>query len=120
MNTTYYSGQAAIYTPRATRSVNVGRRDCLMCYGDRISVRVEMGNKTVMSYETKVVADMTDLTGDLRRRGKNLRGLAVAYIRNHDKGWTKEQRIMFYPDKKYAPTKRVTAVQVPMFFPWEL
>ena len=123
MNTTYYSSStsgAPIYTSRTVRRVAVGRSDSLMSYGDRISVRVVAGSQRVMEYETRQVADMTDLTGDLRRRAKGMKGLVVVYIRNHDRGWTRERRIMLYSQRKRTPTQRPEAVQVPMFFPWEL
>ena len=123
MNSTYYtssSSGAHIYTSRSVRRVAVGRTDSLMSYGDKISVRVVAGGQRVMEYETKQVADMTDLTGDLRRRAKGMQGLIVVYIRNHDRGWTRERRIMLYPQKKRTPAQRPEAVQVPMFFPWEL
>ena len=117
---TTHSTQTPVYTSRAPRCVTVGRPDTAMSYGDRMTVRVVMGNSTLMEYETRNVADMTDLTGDLRRRAHGRRGLATVYIRNHDRGWTRERRMMLYPERKFAPTRRVEAVQVPMFFPWEL
>lgn len=123
MNSTYYtssSSGAPIYTSRTVRRVAVGRTDSLMSYGDKISVRVVAGGQRIMEYETRQVADMTDLTGDLRRRAKGMKGLAVVYIRNHDRGWTRERRIMLYPQRKHTPAQRPEAVQVPMFFPWEL
>lgn len=123
MNSTYYtssSSAAPIYTPRTIRRVPVGRSDSLMSYGDRMSVRVMMADRHTMQYETTQAADMTDLIGDLRRRAKGLRGLAVVYVRNHDRGWTRERRIMLYPQRKKTPAQRPEAVQVPMFFPWEL
>ena len=91
-----------------------------MSYGDRMSLRVMIDGQTAMQYETCQVADMTDLIGDLRRRARGMRGLAVVFVRNHDRGWTRERRIMLYPTKKHAPTRRRSAVQVPMFFPWEI
>ncbi len=123
MNNSYYISSTSgtpIYTSRTVRRVAVGRTDSLMSYGDRISVRVIAGDQRVMEYETRQVADMTDLTGDLRRRAKGIRGLVVVYIRNHDRGWTREHRIKLYPQGKYSPASRPEAVQVPMFFPWEL
>ncbi len=123
MNNSYYISSTSgtpIYTSRTVRRVAVGRTDSLMSYGDRISVRVIAGDQRVMEYETRQVADMTDLTGDLRRRAKGIRGLVVVYIRNHDRGWTREHRIKLYPQRKYSPASRPEAVQVPMFFPWEL
>lgn len=123
MNSTHYISSTSgtpIYTSRTVRRVAVGRTDSLMSYGDRISVRVVAGYQRVMEYETRQVADMTDLTGDLRRRAKGMTGLVVVYIRNHDRGWTRERRIMLYPQRKHNPAKRPEAVQVPMFFPWEL
>ncbi|MDE5997463.1 MAG: hypothetical protein K2G77_04535 [Muribaculaceae bacterium] len=123
MNSTYYTSStsgAPIYTSRTVRRVAVGRADSLMSYGDRISIRVVAGDQRVMEYETRQVADMTDLTGDLRRRAKGIRGLVIVYIRNHDRGWARERRIMLYPQRKHAPAQRPEAVQVPMFFPWEL
>ena len=123
MNSIYYtssSSGAPIYTSRTVRRVAVGRTDSLMSYGDRISVSVVAGGQRVMEYETHQAADMTDLTGDFRRRAKGMKGLVVVYIRNHDRGWTRERRIMLYPQKKHTPAKRPEAVQVPMFFPWEL
>ncbi|MDE6637740.1 MAG: hypothetical protein K2K32_05845 [Muribaculaceae bacterium] len=123
MNSTFYtssSSGASIYTSRTVRRVPVGRSNRLMSYGDRISVRVMVGDKCVMEYETRKVADMTDLTGDLRLRAKSMQGLAVAQIRNHDRGWIDEHRIMLYPQRKYTPRQKVKALQVPMFFPWEL
>ncbi len=123
MNSTYYTSSASgapIYTSRSIRRVTVGRADSLMSYGDKISVRVVAGGQRVMEYETKQVADMTDLTGDLRRRAKGMHGLVVVYIRNHDRGWTQEKRIMLYPQRKRTPAQRPQAIQVPMFYPWEL
>ena len=123
MNSTCYTSNyssAPIYTSRTVRRVPVGRADSLMSYGDRMAIRVIINGQCALQYETRHVADMTDLMGDLRRRGKEMRGLAVVYIRNHDRGWTRERRIMLYPKKKHAPTQPPKAVQVPMFFPWEL
>lgn len=123
MNSTHYtssSSVAPIYTSRTVRRVSVGRADSLMSYGDRISVRMMIADRCAMQYETRQAADMTDLIGDLRRRAKELRGLAVVHVRNHDRGWTRERRIMLYPQRKHTPAQRPKAVQVPMFFPWEL
>ena len=123
MNTHYYSSyspEAPIYTSRTIRRVPVGRNEYLMSYGDRISVRVAVDGKTIMEYETRSVADMTDLTGDLRKRAKGYRGLAVVSIRNHDRGWRRERRIMLYAQRKFTSARPATAVQTPMFFPWEL
>ena len=123
MNTGYYtssSSGAPILTSRSVRRVAVGRADSLMSYGDRMSVRVIIDGQAAMQYETRQVADMTDLMGDLRRRARDTRGLAVVYIRNHDRGWTRERRIMLYPRRKHAPAQCPKAVQMPMFFPWEL
>lgn len=123
MNTSHYissSSGAPILTSRSVRRVAVGRPDSLMSYGDRMSVRVIMDGQPCMQYETRQAADMTDLMGDLRRRARGMRGLAVVYIRNHDRGWTREHRIMLYPQRKHAPAQRPKAVQVPMFFPWEI
>lgn len=123
MNSTYYtssSSGAPIYTSRNIRRAVVGRPDSLMSYGDRISVRMMMADRCAMQYETRQAADMTDLIGDLRRRAKGMRGLAVVYVRNHDRGWTRERRIMLYPQRKHTPAQPPKAVQVPMFFPWEL
>lgn len=123
MNNSIYTSSAStapIYTPRSIRRIAVGRKDSLMSYGDRISVRVMIDRQCAMQYENTKAADMTDLIGDLRSRAKGLRGLATVYIRNHDRGWTRERHIMLYPQKKHTPTQRQKAVQVPMFFPWEL
>ena len=123
MNTTCYtssSSGAPIYTSRTIRRVVVGRADSPISYGDRISIRVMIDGQPYMQYETRQVADMTDIIGDLRRRAKGRRGLAVVYIRNHDRGWTRERHIMLYPQRKFTPAQRPKAVQVPMFFPWEL
>ena len=91
-----------------------------MSYGDRIAVRVMVDGQCAMQYETHQAADMTDLIGDLRLRARGMRGLAVVYIRNRDRGWTRERRIMLYPRRKHSPAQPPKAVQVPMFFPWEL
>ena len=123
MNSTYYTSGysgAPITTSRTVRRVVVGRADSLMSYGDRMSVRLIVDGRDAMQYETRHVADMTDLMGDLRRRAKGMRGLATVYIRNHDRGWTRERHIMLYPQRRHAPAQRPNAVQVPMFFPWEL
>lgn len=123
MNTYSYTSStsgAPIYTSRIVRRVPVGRADSLMSYGDRISVRAMMEDQCTMQYETRYAADMTDLIGDFRRRAKGMHGLAVVYIRNIDRGWTHERRIMLYPQRKRTPAQRPKAVQVPMFFPWEL
>lgn len=123
MNSTYYissSSGAPIYTSRTIRRVVVGRADSPMCYGDRISVRMIVEGRPALQYETRQAADMTDLIGDLRRRAKGMRGLAVVYVRNHDRGWTREHRIMLYQQTRPTPAQRPKAVEVPMFFPWEL
>ena len=123
MNSTYYissSSGAPIYTSRTVRRVAVGRADSLMSYGDCMAVRLIVDGQPAMQYETRQVADMTDLMGDLRRRARGMRGLAVVYIRNRDRGWTRERRIMLYPQRKHTPAQSQKAVQVPMFFPWEL
>lgn len=109
-----------LYTSRTHRQVAVGRPEKLMSYGDRISVRVVVECKTVFQYQTRQVADMTDLTGDLRQRAKGMKGLATVTIRNHDRGWMRELHIKLYPKRTFASAQRVEAVPVPMFFPWEL
>ena len=123
MNSSYYtssSSGAQIYTSRTIRRVPVGRSDSLMSYGDRISVRMMVDDRCALQYETSQAADMTDLIGDLRRRAKGMRGLAVVYVRTHDRGWTRERRIMLYPQRRPTPAQRPKAMQVPMFYPWEL
>lgn len=123
MNSTHYTSGysgAPIYTSRTIRRVAVGRADSLMSYGDRMSVRLIVDGRDTMQYETRQAADMTDLMGDLRRRAKGMRGLATVYVRNHDRGWTRERRIMLYPQRRPTPAQRPEAVQVPMFYPWEL
>lgn len=112
--------QARIYTSRVVEPTLHGRKDFAIAYGDRISVRVVVGSRTVAEYETRESADMTDLTGDVRRRLGKIRGLADVYIRNHDRGWSRERRLMLYGERKHAPASPVRAVQTPMFFPWEL
>lgn len=123
MNRTSYTCQttgAPIYTSRTIRRVPVGRNDYLMSYGDRISVRIVKEERPLMEYETRQVADMTDLTGDLRRRASQTQGLVVAYIRNHDRGWTREQRLMLYPQRKFIPRRKENVVKAPVFYPWDL
>lgn len=123
MNSPHYSSYtsgAPIYSSRTVRRVPVGRRDHLISYGDRISVRVVMEGRKVLDYQTRQVADMTDITSDLRRRAKDMKGLAVITIRNHDRGWTSERHIKLYPKRQFATTGKIDAVPVPMFFPWEL
>lgn len=120
MNTQYYRNNISILTSRSVERVTVGRRDCRICYGDRISVRAVMNGRPVAEYITSMVADFTDLTGDLRRRMRKTKGLVTVYVRNLDRGWNRELRIMLYGERKYSPATRVTAVQTPMFFPWEL
>lgn len=115
-----YSSGAPIYTSRTVKHVPVGRSNYLMSYGDRISVRVSLEGESALQYETRRVADMTDLTGDLRRRAKGKKGLAVVNIRNHDRGWTREIRIKLYPQRLCSSASRINAIQVPMFFPWEI
>lgn len=123
MNSTYYtpcSSGAPVYTSRTVRRVAVGRADSLMSYGDKMSVRITKDDACVMTYETRQTADMTDLMGDLRRRAKDIHGLVVVTVRNCDRGWTRERRIMLYTQRKHTAARRPAAVQVPMFFPWEL
>lgn len=117
MNSQYYFSSTPIYTSRRIERVEVGRRECRMCYGDRISVRMTVGINDKIEYQTKNVADMTDLIGDLRRKAKGMRGLAVITIRNHDRGWVRERRIMLYPERTYAPSQRVSSAR--MMMPWE-
>ncbi len=123
MNRTYSQSQLSgtpIYSSRTIRRVPVGRNQYQICYGDKISVRIVTGENKVMEYQTRQVADMTDLTGDLRRRAKDTTGLAVVYIRNHDRGWTREHRIMLYPQRKFISRRRKDTAQTIMSFPYEL
>lgn len=113
----YFSTTSPIYTSRRVERVPVGRREYLMSYGDRISVRMTIGAGDTIQYQTRNVSDMTDLIGDLRTRAKGLRGLAVVTVRNHDRGWTRERRIMLYPERTYTPARSVTAARQMM--PWE-
>lgn len=119
MNSLYYRNSMPIYTSRSVERVVVGRRDTRICYGDRMSVRAVMNGSTVAEYITDKVADMTDLTGDLRQRAKKYTGLVTVYIRNLDRGWNREHRIKLYGERKFTTPRRVTAIQTPMFFPWE-
>lgn len=112
--------QARIYTSRIVDPTLHGRRDFAMAYGDRISVRVVVAGRTVAEYETRETADMTDLTGDIRRRLSGVRGLGYVYIRNHDRGWSRERRLMLYGERKHASARPVRVVQTPMFYPWEM
>lgn len=120
MNSQYYRNNIPIYTSRTIERVVVGRREYRICYGDKVSVRAVMNGHPVAEYITDTVADMTDLTGDLRQRLRRNKGLVTMYIRNIDRGWSREHCIMLYGERKYSPAARVTAVQTPMFFPWEL
>lgn len=123
MNRTYSYSQspcATIYSSRVIRRVPVGHKHYLISYGDKISVRLVTGENKIMDYQTDQVADMTDLTGDLRRRAKDTCGLAVAYIRNHDRGWTREHRIMLYPQRKFISRKKKDTAQQLISFPYEL
>lgn len=117
INSQYYLATAPIYTSRTTERVAVGRREYRMSYGDRVSVRITMSDGVTTEYETRNVSDMTDLIGDLRRRARGKRGLAVITVRNHDRGWTRERRIMLYPDRAYAPAQR--AARTRQMMPWE-
>lgn len=107
----YYFATSPIYTSRRVERVAVGRREYLMSYGDRISVRMTTSGNETLEYETRSVADMTDLIGDLRRRAKGMRGLAVITVRNRDRGWVRERRIMLYPERNYTPAQRVAAAR---------
>lgn len=117
MNSQYYFATTPIYTSRKIERIAVGRRDFLISYGDRISVRMTVGMNETIEYETRFVADMTDLIGDLRYRAKGKRGLAIISIRNHDRGWIRERRIMLYPERTYTPAPRVSIARTSM--PWE-
>lgn len=119
MNSQYYFSTTPVYTSRRLERVAVGRREYLMSYGDKLSIRVTVGINAPIEYETRNVSDMTELIGDLRRRAKGQRGLAVMTIRNHDRGWIRERHIMLYPERAYAPAQRVATVRQQMMKPWE-
>lgn len=119
MNSQFYFTTAPVYTSRRVERVPVGRREFLICYGDRISVKMTVGESKQVEYETRSVADMTDLIGDLRARARGARGLAVVSIRNHDRGWTRERRIMLYPQPAYVPAARIAAARPRAIMPWE-
>lgn len=119
MNSQYYRNNMPIYTSRTVERVLVGRRDSRICYGDRMAVRAVMNGECVADYITDKVSDMTDLTGDLRQRTRKLKGLVTVYIRNLDRGWNKEHRIMLYGERRFAG-RRIEAVQPSLFYPWEL
>ncbi len=120
MNSQYCHNNISIYTSRTVEYVVVGRKEYRISYGDRIFVRAVMKGRSIVEYVTNEVADMTDLTGDLRQRLRKDKGLISVYIRNLDRGWNRKHHIMLYGERKYTPATRVTAIQTPMFFPWEL
>ncbi len=119
MNSQKYYSTTPIYTSRRVERVAVGCRDYVMSFGDRMSVRATIGGETI-DYETSSVADMTDLVGDLRLRLRGKRGLAVMSIRNRDRGWARERRIMLYPERSYAPAQKVSALRPRAIMPWDL
>lgn len=119
MKSQHYYSTTPVYTSRRVERVAVGRRDTQMSFGDRMSVRVTIGSDT-MGYETCNVADMTELISDLRRRLRGKRGLTVVSIRNRDRGWARERRVMLYTERSYAPSQKVSAVRPHVMMPWEL
>lgn len=116
----YLVGNTPIYTSRRVERVAVGRRDFLMSYGDRMFVRATIGVGERMEYETCSVSDMTDLIGDLRVRARGRRGLAVITIRNRDRGWVRESRVMLYPERGYVTPRKVQEARRQMMMPWDV
>lgn len=94
-----------------------------MKYGDRIFVRLEFpyGYGQGISFCSEMLADMTEVIGEIRRRTRHLRGLCRMCVRNATEGWSIER-----PLKLYDSESRFAAAQAPVSFatprmqmPWE-
>lgn len=74
--------------------------------GDRIFARLTMGGKTIVEFMINTVADMTQLISELRHTTSGKHGLAMLYIRNQSRGWSRERPLMLYSaqsGRKAAP-----------------
>lgn len=94
-----------------------------MKYGDRIFVRLEFpyGYGHGISFCSEMLADMTEVIGEIRRRTRHIRGLCKMCVRNATEGWAIER-----PLKLYDSESRFASAQAPVSFatprmqmPWE-
>lgn len=94
-----------------------------ICYGDKIFVRVTSGRTILLEETFTSVADMTELTGEIRTRLRDTEGLSKVWIRNCTRGWATERPLMFYRRTRNAPTTPFNLQKEKVFHkiltPWE-
>lgn len=94
-----------------------------ICYGDKIFVRVTSGRTVLLEETFTRVADMTELTGEIRTRLRDTEGLSKIWIRNCTRGWSTERPLMFYRRTRNAATSpfnlQKERVARKMLTPWE-
>lgn len=91
------------------------RESGLIRFGDRIFVKVAVRGRVMFEVVWHHVADRTDLLSKIRSRCCGVRGLVNLYVRNMDRGWSREEPLMLYASSEsvYArPAQRMLA-------PWE-
>jgi len=100
-------------------------RTKMITYGDRIYVAINIMGRRVSEFATSMVADFTELIGEVRHYTHGMRGLVTLSIRNASRGWTVDRPLMLYsPGRRNAD--RMAVAQTPslqahshMPFPWE-
>lgn len=112
----------------AARQEWLAGRPKTICYGDKIFVRVTSGRTILMEETFDRVADMTELTGEVRSRLRGTSGLYKVWIRNCSRGWSTDRPLMFYRHARNAVPGHCSPSTLPgmaegprkrMLAPWE-
>lgn len=84
-----------------------------------------MQGRVIVEFTTTLVADMTELLGELRRRRAGTWGLTRLYVRNMSRGWADERPLMLYSNTNRGRGGIFSSAASPstgshMPFPWEM
>lgn len=81
-------------------------------YGDRIFARLTMGGETLAEFMTSQVSSLSEVIGELRHLTYGRRGLAKLYVRNHNKGWSRERPLMLYSSMPERVSSRTASADL--------
>lgn len=69
-----------------------------MRYGDRVFVRVDVGQRCLCNLCLEDVATMSEVIGRVRHALRSHTGVVKMSVRNYHRGWCKEQHLRLYGD----------------------
>lgn len=106
------------YLSQSSAGLNLAtlrRESGLIRFGDRIFVKIAVRGRVMFEVIWHHVADRTDLLSKIRSRCAGMRGLVTLYVRNMDRGWSREEPLMLYASAQSETARPAQR----MFAPWE-